>query len=471
MAAPRGSPRAAGPTLETCLAEARSGKPRPVYLFDGDAFLALRAARELAGALVPEVRRALNLVELDAAASPAEVAAEVSTGGLFGGGKVVLVQEPAFLTSKEDAADAFERARQLWADGRQREAARRLLALAAKAGFSAKDLAPGEGEPPDYAGLGVELGIDLDAAPGAIEFVAGAARFALERDLKVGKDDSSGLDAAVAGGFPPGHVLVVAAGKVDGRLPLVKKLAAAGRRVTLGFEREGTWDDQRLVLAPVLQSLLAGTGKRVDARGEARLAELVGDDARTLAQEVAKLAALVGDRKVIGAADVDEVVTRVAADPFFALGNAVEARDLQGALGVLDRSMADGASPFMLLGSLAATVRRLLTERERARKAAGERRIASYNEWQAVVLPTIPQEEMGDRKPYGFWMKYQASARFSRDELLAALAALAEADLAMKSGQDGRIRLERVLVGLLAATRLAGGQQPPGPLVAPGEAP
>ena len=39
------APRAAGATLETCLADARAGKPQPVYLFDGDAFLALRAAR------------------------------------------------------------------------------------------------------------------------------------------------------------------------------------------------------------------------------------------------------------------------------------------------------------------------------------------------------------------------------------------------------------------------------------------
>jgi len=47
-------------------------------------------------------------------------------------------------------------------------------------------------------------------------------------------------------------------------------------------------------------------------------------------------------------------------------------------------------------------------------------------------------------------MKYQAATRFSRAELLDGLAALAEADVAMKSGQDGRIRLERVLVGLLS---------------------
>ncbi len=448
MAAGRGTAAraAAGATLETCLADVRDGAPRPVYLLDGDAFLALRAARELAAALVPEAQRALNLVELDPAASPAEVAAELSTGGLFGGCKVVLVHEPAFLTSKEDAEAAFDRARDQWAKGAQRDAARRLLALAAKAGWSAKDLAPGA---IDHDALARDLGLPASAYDAA--FVEAAARFAAERELKVAKDDSSALDAALDKGFARGHVLVVAAGKVDGRLPLVKKLAAAGRRVTIQLEKEGTWDAQRLVLGPVLESLLAGTGKRVDRAGEARLAALVGEDARTLASEVAKLAAYVGERKVIGAEDVDAVVSRVASDPFFALGNAVEARDLPQALGVLDRAVADGGSPFMLLGSLASTVRRLLVERERARRAAGDRRIASFNEWQAVVLPSIPDEELGGKKPYGFWMKYQAATRFSRAELLEGLAALAEADVAMKSGQDGRIRLERVLVGLLAS--------------------
>ena len=443
--------KAAGATLETCLADARAGKARPVYLFDGDAFLAHRAARELAGALVPEAQRALNLVELDAAASPAEVAAEVATGGLFGGGKVVLVHEPAFLTSKEDAQEAFARAAGMWAEGRQREAARRLLALAAKAGWSTADLDPRADPAPDLDAFAKELGLALDEVPGAREFVSAAARLAVEREMKVAKDDASSLDAALARGFPAGHVLVVAAGKVDGRLPLVKKLAAAGRRVSFQLEKEGTWDAQRLVLGPVLDALLSGTGKNVDRGGEARLAALVGEDARVLASEVAKLVAYVGDRRTIGAKDVDEIVTRVAEDPFYALGNAVEARDLEGALGVLGRAIQDGASPFMLLGSLAGTVRRLVAERERARKAAGERRIGSFAEWQQSVLPAIPEDELGDKKPYGFWMKYQASTRFGRGELLDALAGLGEADVAMKTGQDGRIRLERVLVGLLAA--------------------
>ena len=51
MASPR-APKAppAATALEDCLAEARAGRPAPVYLLEGDAFLAGRAARALAEA-------------------------------------------------------------------------------------------------------------------------------------------------------------------------------------------------------------------------------------------------------------------------------------------------------------------------------------------------------------------------------------------------------------------------------------
>src|SRR5512146_1226037 len=113
----RGPKKADGATLETCLDEARAGKPAPVYVFDGDAFLSQRAAQELTVALVAEPERALNVVELDPASSPADVAAELRTRGLFAGPasrKVVLLTEPAFLSAKEDNQAAFERARDLW---------------------------------------------------------------------------------------------------------------------------------------------------------------------------------------------------------------------------------------------------------------------------------------------------------------------------------------------------------------------
>ena len=437
------------PSLDDVLAAIRGGTPSPVYLLDGDAFLTLRAARTIADALVPEAQRSLNLVEVDGAAGPGEVASELATGGLFGGSKVVLVVEPAFLQSKEDLAGAFAKASDMWREGRQREAARRLVALAARLGWSTADLAGDS--PPTPAEWEEKLQGDDGLRPEDGAFLSEAGRYAGEKNLQAARDDTSALEALLEKGLPPGHVLVLAAGKVDGRLPLVKRLAAAGCRIPVAIQSEGTWDAQRPVIGPLLAETLSGTGKSVDAGAEARLAALLGADARALAAEVAKLATFVGDRKVIRAEDVDALVVRTAADPFFALGNAVESRDLPGALAVLRRSLADGASPHMLVGSLAGTVRRMLVERERGRIAAGGRRVGSFAEWNASVLPSIDPAELKERKPYGLWMKYQAALRFGREELLTGLASLAEADHSMKTGSDGAILVERWLVGVLGA--------------------
>ncbi|HET7753733.1 MAG TPA: DNA polymerase III subunit delta, partial [Anaeromyxobacteraceae bacterium] len=123
----------------------------------------------------------------------------------------------------------------------------------------------------------------------------------------------------------------------------------------------------------------------------------------------------------------------------------------------LDRSVADGATPYMIVGSLAATVRRLLVELERARAAVGDRPLRSPREWEAEVYPTIPPEERLDRSgkprhPFGFWKKYEAARRFTRAELLDALVRLHDADVGMKSGGDGRLLLERALWSTLGRT-------------------
>jgi DNA polymerase-3 subunit delta len=453
--APSRSPSPGGPGLEDLLAEAAAGRPAPVHLLEGDAFLTLRAARRIAEAIVPEDRRALNLLEMDAASSPSDVAAEISTGGLFGGAKVVLLVEPAFLQSREDLAAAFQRGSDQWAAGRHREAARRLVALGAKVGWGAADLDPSRGAAPSPERWRSELGIaDGDWREADDRYLEEGGRYVAARAIEASRDDTAPLEALLAAGLPPGRTLVVAAGKVDGRLPIVKKLAAAGVRLGLAIPMGGTWDDPHPEIGEVAATLLQGTGKSLDPAAAARLAALVGPDARALAAELEKLAAYAGDRKTIRAEDVDAIVARTAEDPFFALGNAVESRDLSAALGVLGRTVADGGSPHMLVASLAGTVRRLVVEGERARRAAGTRRLGTYGEWQAVVLPTIPPEELGTKKPFGFWKKYEASLRFSRDELLDALAALAEADHAMKTGADGVLRLERVLVGLTGPRRM-----------------
>ena len=122
-------------STDALLREIREGEARAVYLFHGEEFLARKAAQAVVDALVDPSLRDLNLSISDGA-SVAEVVRELSTLPMFAGTKVVWLQEPAFLAPKRaPKADQLGRLQELWEQGKRREAARRLLALAQKAGL------------------------------------------------------------------------------------------------------------------------------------------------------------------------------------------------------------------------------------------------------------------------------------------------------------------------------------------------
>ncbi|HME92276.1 MAG TPA: DNA polymerase III subunit delta, partial [Myxococcaceae bacterium] len=121
--------------LDEALQEVRAGDEAPFYLIWGEEYLARKAAEQLVKALLPLNLMSLNYSVLDAV-GPAEVAQDLATLPLFPGRKVVLVRDPDFLAPKKTRGDPLKRARDAWKSGKQREGARRLLALAARAGWS-----------------------------------------------------------------------------------------------------------------------------------------------------------------------------------------------------------------------------------------------------------------------------------------------------------------------------------------------
>src|SRR5712691_10205508 len=115
--------------------EARAGKARPVYLIEGDEYLARTSARELADALVPEKERALNLIVLDAGAGAREIVSHLATVAMFAAPKAVIVEGAESFAEEVDALAELSRARELWQAKRSRDAARRLLKLVRAAGW------------------------------------------------------------------------------------------------------------------------------------------------------------------------------------------------------------------------------------------------------------------------------------------------------------------------------------------------
>src|SRR2546428_6933428 len=123
--------------------EALAGKARPIYLVEGDEYLARTSARELAEALVPSAERALNLVVLDASAGAREIVLHLATVAMFASPKAVIVEGAEAFAGDVDAEAELSRARDLWQARRPRDASRRLLKLVRSAGWGAPELAFG----------------------------------------------------------------------------------------------------------------------------------------------------------------------------------------------------------------------------------------------------------------------------------------------------------------------------------------
>ena len=157
--------------IDGLLAEAKAGRARGVYLLHGEEFLAKKAAEALIEALVPIAQRDLNVTTLEAAASPAEVARDLATSPMFRGEKITWVRDPEFLAPrKAGKADQLGRLRELWTQGREKEAVRRLLALAQKAGLDAgRATAAAWEEAAGIVASAEELAFCRDAARWAVE--------------------------------------------------------------------------------------------------------------------------------------------------------------------------------------------------------------------------------------------------------------------------------------------------------------
>jgi DNA polymerase-3 subunit delta len=431
--------------LDDVLEEAQAGKGVALYLLVGEEFLVRKAADDLVKRLLPDASVGLNLAVMDGA-SPREVAQEMATLSLFPGAKVVLVRDPEFLAPKKGRGDALGKARDAWKAGRRKEGARRLLALAARAGWGAPQLDPAAPDAPSVEQWKSEL--DVDLAEVDLAFLGEVAAFCREEGITAPEGDATVLVELFERGLPRGHALVLATTELDAKSPLVKLAKSAGRLV----ERKVASRLKDLDLGGVIKELLEKSGKRLGPGAEAQLKDRVGGNMRLLQSELEKLAAF-ADGPVIREEDVKLLVGRAREEEFMELSDALQKRDAAAALGYLRDAMGQGAHGLQLLGAVASILRNLLDARERlGRLSAGPFRM-SFNEFKSRLFPAMEKElKAAGRKvphPYAVYAGMQAAARYSRQELMDALCACAEADLQLKSSGKGELVLEALLLKTL----------------------
>ena len=423
----------------------RASPKLSLHLIVGEEFLVRKSAEELIKRLVPGSASALNSITMDGA-SPAEIAQELATMPLFPGPKVVLIRDPEFLAPKKGRGDALGRAREAWKAGRRKEGARRLLALAARAGWGAAQLDPRAPGAPGPEAWRTEL--DVDLADADLQFLGEVAAFCREENLTAPEGDATPLIALFEKGVPPGHALIIATSDLDARNPLVKLAREKGEVL----ERKVADTFRRLDLREAAAEILEPLGKRLGAGAADELKERIGGNMRLLQSELEKLAAYASG-SAISAEDVRLLVAKTREDEFFEAAEVLQSRDLRAALAWLDAALEQGKYPLLLLGAIAAGLRNLIDGHERMRRLGPSVSQMSSREFEKSVFPRIEQEarESGRRvpHPYAAYKAVQAAGRYTRAELIGALVACADADVSLKSSGSGQLVLESLLLRLM----------------------
>ncbi|MFZ5445965.1 MAG: DNA polymerase III subunit delta [Myxococcota bacterium] len=436
--------------LEDVLQELDAGGEAPAYLLVGEEFLIRKAAEQLLGKLVPGGAADLNLVTMDVA-TPKEVAAELATLPMFGGRKVVFLRDPEFLAPKKGRPDALNRAREAWKANRRKEAARRVLAIAARAGWGPKDLDPTVSGAPKSDDWERELGIAL--ADVDLSFLSEVAAFVAAEGITAASGDDSAILEWLSGKPARGQVLVIATSDVDAKNPLVKAIKDRGavmefKAITRLKDFKGQPSAEvKETLAQFANETLAPHKKKLGPGAMEVLVDRVGGNFRLLQSELTKLA-LYSDGATISKSDVDLLVGHAREDEYFELSDALQKRNFDAARKYVEDVVSQGAHPLQLLSGVASIVRTMLLNLERINRLSGGKLPRNYNDFQARVFPALEAEAKANKTkvphPYAAFMSVQSAMGYGRQELLRGLVACAEADLALKLGGQELV-LERLL--------------------------
>lgn len=326
---------------------------------------------------------------------------------------------------------------------------------------------------PEFADFDLER-LDGDAAT-ADRVMAGlgippfssAKRVVLVRYAnKMGEDEQKKLAARLEGVPETGCLVLIspAPEKVDGRprkgSEVVGDLSRAVRKIGKVIrveEKKGR--DGATEARQFAQSLFAQAGKKIDAAALTQFIQRVGMDFSIISTEAQKLIDYSGDSDIITATDISRVSSEIPEEKVFKLVDAIAARKPDLAMMHLNALFETGDRPESeapkTLGNIARQFR--LLWQAKMLVTAGFRNLGrldkdSLPEDLRAMLPTSP-----NILTLAGWQRERLepqAARFTREQLVRALVAIAEADAALK-GIEGDLDDPRIIMELLVL-RLTG---------------
>ena len=225
----------------------------------------------------------------------------------------------------------------------------------------------------------------------------------------------------------PFTVLVLEAASLDGRQRYFKLLAEKSLIVELAIGPESA--------AALAAQIAKDLGAEIDRDAAAMLVEILSGAPARMRVELEKLSTYVKGRGRITVADVETLVVAARKNTVWQLTEILASRKRAAALAFLDNLLREGEQPVMIVGALAWTYRKLIEARDLPAHLSGF----------AAARPLGMRPEAAETA-------LRQAHRISKKDLLAGLAALAEADSQLKSSNpDPRAMMEFLIARLTSA--------------------
>lgn len=226
----------------------------------------------------------------------------------------------------------------------------------------------------------------------------------------------------------PETVLLLTAEKIDARRKFYQILKKSGKAIEFKKIYENQLPSFVREQAKSLNVTLTGEGLKL-------FCKRVGTNLVEVQGELEKLAGYLGERDIADEKDVAAIVSDTRIESIFDLTDAIGEGDISSALHLMDRLLAEGQAPLMVLAMMTRHFRQMWKVRE-------------------LVAQNVPQSEFPKRvgvSPYFLKGLMQQARRFDNQQYRLVFSQLLATDLALKSsGSEPRMHLEKLVHDIAA---------------------
>lgn len=433
----------------------KSKGPESLYVFFGDEYLVKEQLQELISEVLEPDLRDTNLITLDGAnLDIGALSLHLFTPSLFGGPRVVVVEQTAVFMTKTDRRKLIDKVLASWKGNERKSAFRAFAQLLSIAGMGPEDLSDGTRWATEL--LGSSARTDEVEALGRL-----AQSFLAEGKKADAGTDEAALEEILRDPFPEGTILILTALEVNQRSKLFKAVKKRARVVecTVRRERYGK-QTERAFFDERVRGELARGGKTISHGALEKMYARSGNDMRGLHSELQKLIAYMGDRQQATESDVEELFTDSHEAAFFDFAAQLRTADLSKCLPALHENLKIMGHPLQTLAVTANEFRKLMAARELLFTVfrSSWRPGMDYRTFQSVAKAAREQYpqltakgklNLLSGKDYPLFLALKDAQRFPMEKLIRIMEAILEADIMMKSSRLGSASPQTIMENLV----------------------